>query len=72
MGLDKAKLKCAYIITHCGDKRLKELGFTENSVVIPLAQAPLGGETRAYWVRGCVMALRHNDASLVIVKEREE
>ena len=69
MTLEKAKLREKYIITYCTDVRLEQLGFTKGSRVIPLAAAPLGGEPRAYWVRGCVMALRHRDARRVGVEE---
>lgn len=51
--------------------RLMELGFTKNTVVIPLHTGP-GGNPTAYFVRGAVMALRNEDADNIFIRIKEE
>ncbi len=52
--------------------RLRELGFTAGTAVTPVHSAPLGGDPRAYFIRGTVMALRNEDAAHIAVKIPEE
>ncbi len=50
-------------------ERLMELGFTENTEIIPLHKS-IGGDPGAYFVRGAVMALRNEDAdNIICIKE---
>ena len=51
--------------------RLKALGFTCGSVVIPVHTAPFGKGTKAYYIKGSVMALRNNNADGIKVIEIE-
>jgi ferrous iron transport protein A len=51
--------------------RLIELGFTENTEVIPLHKSPSGSPT-AYYVRGAVMALRTEDADNICIRTKED
>lgn len=50
--------------------RLIELGFTEGSEVVPIHFSPSGDPT-AYCIRGCVIALREEDAKNIIVNIKE-
>lgn len=52
--------------------RLIELGFTSKTEITPLHSAPIGGDPRAYLLRGGVMALRSEDACEIITKSKEE
>ena len=56
----------------CNAKRLAELGFTAGTAVTPVHAAPLGGDPRAYFIRGTVMALRNEDAGEISVKTDTE
>lgn len=47
--------------------RLLDLGFLPGTRVTAVRRAPLGDPT-AYRIRGAVLALRHEDASLVIAE----
>lgn len=49
-------------------RRLEDIGFTGGAQVRCLFAAP-SGEPRAYLVRGAVMALRHEDAARVRVRQ---
>lgn len=46
-------------------RRLLDLGFTEGTKVRCLFAAP-GGDPKAYWVRGAIIALRREDAARII------
>ena len=50
----------------CLRRRLMDLGFVPGASVRFLYAAPCG-DPRAYWVRGCVIALRAGDAQHVQV-----
>lgn len=52
-------------------QRLADLGLTEGTSVVPLHEAPLGGDPRAYYIRGAVMALRNADADGIAVEISE-
>lgn len=47
--------------------RLRDIGFAEGSLVECVGESPLGGMA-AYCVRGAVIALRYEDASVVICR----
>ena len=47
--------------------RLLDLGFLPGTQVTVVRRAPLGDPT-AYRVRGAILALRHEDASLVVAE----
>ena len=47
-------------------RRLLDLGFTEGAKVRCLFAAP-GGDPKAYWVRGAIIALRQADAARVTI-----
>ncbi len=53
----------------CRD-RLRELGFTKGTRVIPLHANP-GKSAVAYFVRGAVIALRNTDADTIYVSAKE-
>ena len=46
-------------------RRLLDLGFTEGTKVLCLFDAP-GGDPKAYWVRGAIIALRREDAARIV------
>ena len=46
-------------------RRLLDLGFTEGTKVRCLFDAP-GGDPKAYWVRGAIIALRREDAARIV------
>ena len=46
-------------------RRLLDLGFTEGTKVRCLFDAP-GGDPKAYWVRGAIIALRREDATRIV------
>lgn len=46
--------------------RLKELGFTKGTRIVPLHTNP-GRSAAAYFVRGAVIALRNTDADTIYV-----
>ncbi len=50
-------------------RRLRELGLVEGTAVECLGESP-GGDPRAYFVRGTVLALRRQDAEGVLVEAR--
>jgi len=50
--------------TSMARNRLLDLGFLPGTTVTVVRRAPLGDPT-AYRVRGAILALRHEDASLV-------
>lgn len=52
-------------------KRLYDLGFAPGSTVTCVLRK-CHGELSAYFVRGAVIALRREDAELVLVKEKED
>lgn len=52
-------------------KRLVEMGFTKKARVIPLHISP-GGNPVAYFVKGVVLAVRHEDAENIFVTIGEE
>lgn len=47
----------------CG--RLSELGFEKGAAVLPIHVC--GGDPRAYFIRGTVIALRNIDAASIVV-----
>ncbi|NLN04057.1 MAG: ferrous iron transport protein A [Clostridiaceae bacterium] len=49
-------------------RRLQDMGFIEGSLVECLQRSPLGDPT-AYLVKGCVIALRSEDSSSILVTE---
>lgn len=49
-------------------KRLLDLGFTPGSYVRVRKEAPFGGPIQ-FCLRGCVVALRKNEAHMITVKE---
>ena len=57
--------------THDLAERLTDLGLTAGSAVTCTMKSPLG-DPSAYLIRGAVIALRHADASIVAVRNREE
>lgn len=62
------KGKVQYIDDIClNKKRLEELGFSENSEIIPL-HISMGGSITAYWVKGAVMALRKEDSDCIEIE----
>lgn len=52
-------------------ERLHDLGLTAGAAVTCTMQSPLG-DPCAYLVRGAVIALRHADAGIVTVLQRED
>ncbi len=48
--------------------RLLDLGFVKNSIIEVLQKSP-SGDPVAYFVKGCVIALRSEDAKNILVKE---
>lgn len=48
-------------------RRLQDAGFCPGEEVVCLMRSPLGDPT-AFSIRGCVIALRNEDASLVSVE----
>ena len=46
-------------------RRLLDLGFTEGTKVRCLFDAP-GGDPKAYWVRGAIIALRREYAARIV------
>lgn len=48
--------------------RLLDLGFVKNSIIEVLQKSP-SGDPIAYFVKGCVIALRSEDAKNILVKE---
>ncbi|MBO5040656.1 MAG: ferrous iron transport protein A [Clostridia bacterium] len=60
-------------IEHVGNmrRRLIDIGFNVGERVTLLAHAPLG-EPSAFYIKGSVIALRRNDASLITVITEEE
>jgi len=56
-----------YIDDSCKNKkRLKELGFTQNTEIAPLHK---NNSLTAYWVKGTVIALRRADSDKIEVSE---
>lgn len=51
--------------------RLSDLGFTSGSLVSCVGESPMGG-MRAYFVRGAVIALRDEDAAVVVTSEEND
>lgn len=50
--------------------RLRDLGFTEGSLVDCVGASPLG-DPHAYRIRGAVIALRKADAACVVTRKQE-
>ena len=46
--------------------RLKDLGFVKNAVVTPLFRSPLSN-TKAFYIKGTIIALRHEDSQKINV-----
>lgn len=69
--LDRAPLgRTAYVTALLPDaalRRLLDLGLVEGAGVVPLFCSPSGG-TRAYLLRGAVIALRPDVASKIMVE----
>mgnify|MGYP004666100389 CR=1 FL=1 len=53
------------------EKRLRDIGFSEGSLVECVGESPLGGMA-AYCVRGAVIALRREDAAVVMCNASDE
>ena len=49
------------------DKRFYNLGIIENSKIKVLYKSPFGNPT-AYFVKGSIVAIRNDDAKLIIVR----
>ncbi|MBU5257375.1 MULTISPECIES: FeoA family protein [Tissierella] len=49
-------------------RRLLDLGLIDNTIVEPLHQSP-SGDPIAYFIRGAVIALRSDVASMVLVEK---
>ena len=49
-------------------RRLLDLGLIDNTIVEPLHQSP-SGDPVAYFIRGAVIALRSDVASMVLVEK---
>lgn len=55
----------AYVNSDCQLRhRLWDLGFTRGTHVVKLFRSPFGNPT-AYLIRGCVIALRNEDAACI-------
>ena len=69
--LDRVPLGCTAQVTELRQnealRRLLDLGLVEGAAVVPLFCSPSGG-TRAYLLRGAVIALRPDVASKVLVE----
>ena len=48
-------------------RRLLDLGFVENSCIVPVLVSP-SNDPRAFSIRGTLIAIRKEDASLINVK----
>ena len=74
--LEKANYNIPCIIeefvneNHLNIDKLYNIGITKNTKITPLFSSIFNG-TRAYLVRGCVVALRNNDAKDIIVNQSE-
>lgn len=69
--LDKIPLNSSYKIVSINcektlQRRLYDLGLIENTPIKAIFKSPFD-DPRAYEVRGCTLALRKEDASLIIV-----
>ncbi|MBQ6555515.1 MAG: ferrous iron transport protein A [Firmicutes bacterium] len=76
MRLSDAELNKEYIIKNIdlsapSAARLKQLGFAEGALTVPLHEAPVSREPRAYYIKGCVIALRREDTSGITVEPKE-
>ncbi len=74
MRLSDAVLNREYIITKVdaglmSAARLRQLGFAKGVLTVPLHEAPITGEPRAYYIKGSVIALRREDAAGIDVEE---
>ncbi len=65
--LQEAKIQLVNIEEGGYRKRLRELGFLNGTVIVPLYRALFGG-IRAYWLKGSVIAVRDSDADRIIVE----
>ena len=69
--LDRAPLGGTAFVVSLPDggalRRLLDLGLVEGAAVVPLFVSPSGG-TRAYLLRGAVIALRREDAGGVQIE----
>ncbi|MCL2018430.1 MAG: ferrous iron transport protein A [Oscillospiraceae bacterium] len=52
-------------------RRLQDLGLIEGTHVKCLQKSPLG-DPSAFLIRGAVIAIRSDDTSLIIVKEKQK
>lgn len=52
-------------------RRLMDLGFTIGSEITPLMES-LSGNMKSYKVKGCVIALRKQDAICIMVEEKRD
>lgn len=59
-----------YVADTKSKRRLVEMGFTQRAKVIPLHVSP-GGDPVAYFVKGAVLAVRHEDARNILVSVGE-
>lgn len=75
ISLDKLPLNCTgeieYIKKSCRNyRRLLEMGFTKGCSITPLYLSPMG-DPAAYCIRGTVIALRKEDASDILIVQKE-
>lgn len=73
--LDKSPLNssCKIISLNCSgglQRRLLDLGLIKNTPIKPVLKSPFGDPT-AYEVRGLTIALREEDAGLIIVNSED-
>ena len=52
-------------------RRLMDLGFTIGSEIMPLMES-ISKNMRAFKVKGCVIALRKQDAMCIMVEEKRD
>ena len=69
ISLNNAIINEEYIIDKIlfNDKRFYNLGIIENSKIKPLYKSPFGNPT-AYFIKGSIVAIRNDDAKLIIVR----
>lgn len=59
-----------YKILSCGAMRQRflDIGLTPNTLVECVGESP-AGDPKAYLIRGAVIAIRQEDAALILIKE---
>ena len=61
----KARIQCVDNSLLCAD-RLRDLGFTTNTLITPLFCSPIS-KTKAYYIKGSILAIRCKDAKKIKV-----